>query len=119
MESTLIDRHQLETFIAIGFADYHELLADVIRDSPAYLDAIRDAIRDGDLEKLKTKTHSLRGMISFFGCIGMTSKLARLGECSSVAPDRAAAIHAELLSLWEASLAAIEEWETCVPEFAS
>lgn len=119
MESTLIDYHQLEPFIVIGIADYLDLLNDVIRDVPSHLENIRIAIRDGNTREFKNLAHTFRGMISHFGCIAMTARLAQLEHYESIVPNQAAAIHAELQALWGQSLAALKDWEKSVPNFAT
>ncbi len=119
MESKLLDTHQLEPFIMIGITDYLDLLNDVIRDVPGHLENIRNAIRDGNSREFKNHAHTLRGMISHFGCIAMTTRLAQLEHHETVTPDQAAAVHAELQTIWEQSLAALKEWEKTAPGFAS
>lgn len=118
MESTLLDHQQLESFIDLGFDDYLDLLGDVIHDVPGHLAHLRAAIQQGDSRELNARAHSLRGMLSYFGCVAMTDRLARMEHHESVVPDQAAATHSELHSLWEKSLAAIKAWEKSVPGFA-
>ena len=116
-QPALLDFHQLETFVVIGVADYLDLLGDVIEDVPIQLEQIRVAIQDGDSPHLKARSHGLRGLLAYFGCIAMTARLAELETQASVAPEQASAIHSELQNLWQASLAALKEWEKSLPGF--
>ena len=113
----LLDIRQLETFVVIGVADYLSLLADVINDVPIQLEQIRAAIEQGDLPHLHARAHALRGLLAYFGCIAMTARLAALENQTSIAPEQAAAIRAELNDLWERSLAALRQWENSLPGF--
>lgn len=114
----LLDTKQLDSFITIGYDDYIDLLGDVIRDVATHLVSIQTAIQQGNLVDLRARSHSLRGMLSYFGCIAMTARLKVLEESSSLTPPQAAAIHGELQSLWDQSLTAIRNWEKSVPNFA-
>ena len=60
---------------------------------------------------------ALRGLLAYFGCIAMTARLAALENQTSIAPEQAAAIRAELNDLWERSLAALRQWENSLPGF--
>ena len=115
----LIDYRKFKTFIIMGPADYHELLADVIHEVPVELDRLRNAIQAGDILARKTSAHSLRGILGYFGCVAMTSRLVLLDNDAPTAPDQASTIHDELLTLWTNSLTAIHEWEKSVPEFSA
>jgi len=114
-QAALLDFRQLETFVVIGVADYLELLGDVIKDVPVQLESIRSAIAEEDLSRLKARTHGLRGLLAYFGCIGMTGRLAELESQTSVLPEQSAVIHAELQDLWQRSLAALKQWEKSLP----
>lgn len=118
MNSTLLDLRQVEHLILIGRMDYLDLLGDVMRDVPLHLESIRSAIQEGDITELQARAHNLRGMISYFGCAAMAARLARLELHETIAPDQARAVHTELQSIWEQSLAAIKQWEKTIPEFA-
>ncbi len=115
---SLLDISQLNSFITIGYTDYIDLLGDVIQDVASHLVSIQAAIQQGNLVDLRARSHSLRGMLSYFGCIAMTARLKVLEESASLTPPQAAAIHGELQSLWDQSLAAIRSWEKSVPNFA-
>jgi HPt (histidine-containing phosphotransfer) domain-containing protein len=116
-ELTLLDYHQLETFIVIGIDDYHELLGDVTLEAPEHLRQIKVAIQQGDAATIKTRAHGLRGLLAYFGCVAVTKRLAQLETQEIVPPEQADSTHAELLDLWEQSLAALAEWEKSVPDF--
>jgi HPt (histidine-containing phosphotransfer) domain-containing protein len=118
MQSPLLDHEQLESFADIGYDDYLELLGDVIHDVPGHLDRIRASIEAGDSAAVKSRVHSFRGMVSYFGCIALTDRLAVMEHHPEIAPDQAATIHSELQNLWDRSLAAIKDWEKSVPDFA-
>lgn len=117
VHTDLINRSQLASFIAIGREDFLNLLGDVVRDVPRHLDRIRNVVTRGDENGLKDAAHSLRGMLSYFGCIALTARLASFENRETVAPELAGSLHTELETLWESSLAAINEWEKSVPEF--
>lgn len=119
LQTDLLDYHQLETFVVIGIADYLELLSDVVRDVPVQIEQIRAAIRQNDLSSLQTRTHSLRGLLAYFGCVAMTARLLQLENQASVEPGAADAIHRELTGLWDKSLAALREWEKTLPDSGS
>lgn len=118
METPLIDPPQLETFIVFGHADYLDLLGDVIHDVPGHLERLRTAISAGNPGEIRAAAHSLRGMLSYFGCVALTTRLADFEHQTAIPPEQAAPIHAELSGLWEKTLAAIKEWEKTVPDFA-
>jgi CheY-like chemotaxis protein len=118
-EPVLIDPRQLDTFIDIGSVGYHDILGDLIRDVPDYLNRIRDSIQAGDAEVLKGRVHSLKGILACFGCVAMTTRLAQLERQASIAPALASLLHTELQQLWENSLGAIKEWEKSVPAFSA
>ena len=118
MQAPLLDLDPLETFAVLGYDDYLDLLSDVIRDVPGHLDAVRAANLAGNPADVSSRVHSFRGMVSYFGCIALTGRLAELERQPAIAPTQAAAIHAELQDLWDRSLAAIKDWEKSVPDFA-
>jgi HPt (histidine-containing phosphotransfer) domain-containing protein len=113
----LLDPKQLDVLVLFGNSAYHELIADVVADVPTHLSGIRAALEDRSSTELRAKAHSCRGMLSNFGCIGMTARLARFEHESLPPPTEAATIHAELETLWQRTLTAIRGWETTVPEF--
>lgn len=115
----LIDCQQLATFIDIGSDGYFDILADLIGAVPGYLENLRDHIHDGDAAALRHRAHSLRGILGCFGCVAITTRLARFELPERVAPELAVALHAELFDLWDQSLGAIKEWEKSVPAFAA
>ena len=115
----LIDSRQLDTFIDVGSVAYFDILGDMVREVPAHLETIRTFIEQGDIPAFNQRTHSLKGILACFGCIAMTDRLTRLERQNHVAPEMAAPLHAELQQLWEASLAAIKEWEKSVPAFTT
>ncbi len=117
-ETTLLDYHQLETFAIIGAADYIELLDEVIVDVPEQLDQIRAAIEEGNGAQVKARVHGLRGLVAYFGCVALTARLARLEIWDELSPGQAAAIHLELLALWDQSLKALRQWEKTQSGFA-
>ncbi len=117
MQPPLLDLDQLESFTGIGYDDYLDLLGDIIHDVPDHLESIRASIHAGNSADFSSRLHSLRGMISYFGCISLTDRLAGMEHHPIVAPDQAATIHAELQDLWERSFAAIKDWEKSVPAF--
>ena len=119
MNAPLLDLDQLESFAAIGYEDYLELLSDVIRDIPGHLEGIRVSIEAGTTAETKSRVHLFRGMLSYFGCVALTDRLAELERHSEIAADQAASIHAEIQQLWDRSFAAIKQWEISVPDFAS
>lgn len=115
---TLLDLGQLNSFIAIGYDDYIDLLGDAVTDVTVHLAAIQAAIQQGNQADLRARSHSLRGMLSYFGCTAMTTRLKLLEENTALTPPQAALMHAELETMWVKSLAAIKAWEKTVPEFA-
>lgn len=114
----LLNVSQLNSFVAIGYDDYIDLLCDAIQDVTVHLTAIQAAIQQGNQSDLRARSHSLRGMLSYFGCIAMTSRLKLLEQNLALTPPQAAMIHTELETLWVNSLAAIKVWEKTVPDFA-
>ncbi|MEI6674114.1 MAG: ATP-binding protein [Verrucomicrobiota bacterium] len=114
----LIDTQQLDTFIEIGSAGYHDIIGDLIRDVPEHVNHIRDAIHAADAAMLKRRLHSLKGILACFGCVAMTQRLAHLEQQAGITPALAAPLHRELHDLWEKSLSAIMEWERSVPAFS-
>ncbi len=117
--SAFIDRAQLDTFIDIGCAGYFDVLGDLIREVPIYLENMRDHIHEGNESALKHRLHSLRGILSCFGCVAITVRLASLEASSSIPAEQAVVLHVELLDLWTKSLSAIREWEKSVPAFSA
>jgi CheY-like chemotaxis protein/HPt (histidine-containing phosphotransfer) domain-containing protein len=113
----LIDLRQLETLVDLGWADYLDVLGELIREVPVYLADIRTLIVAGDAPALKRRIHSFRGGLACFGCVAMTTRLAQLETREIVPPAQAAPLQAELEALWEQSLGAIKEWEKSVPSF--
>ena len=118
MQAPLLDLEPLEVFATLGYDDYLDLLSDVIRDGPGHLESVRAAIHAGNAADVTSRTHSFRGMVSYFGCIALTSRLAELEHHPAIAPSEATAIHAELQDLWNRSLTAIKDWEKSVADFA-
>lgn len=118
MQAPLLDLDQLESFTAIGYDDYLDLLDDVLRDIPDHLEGIRVSIHAGNSADFRSRAHAFRGMISYFGCVALTDRLAGLEHQPEVAPAQADAIHTELKDLWDRSFAAIKDWEISVPDFA-
>ena len=118
MQAPLLDLEPLEVFATLGYDDFRELLSDVIRDVPGHLESFRAAIHAGNPADVSSRVHTFRGMVSYFGCIALTGRLAELEHHPAIAPTEAPAIHAELQDLWNRSLAAIKNWEKSVPEFA-
>lgn len=117
-ESPLIDPRHLQTFIILGRADYDDFLGDMIVEVPAQLEHIQAAIQQQNPASFKTHTHSLRGILAYFGCVTMTTRLAQLENQECPAPELASPIHSELLSLWQSSLAAINQWANSQPDFS-
>ncbi len=117
MQAPLLDLEPLESFVVLGYEDYLDLLGDVIRDVPGHLESIHTAILAGNSADVSTRVHSFRGMVSYFGCIALTGRLAELERQPAIAPTEAAAIHTELQDLWDRSLAALKDWEKSVPDF--
>lgn len=118
MHSPLLDLKQLQTFAMIGYEDYLDLLADITRDVPVHLEAIRAAVHAGNPEEFSSRVHSFRGMICYLGCIVLTRRLTEMEFHQRFAPDQHAAVHSELQDLWDRSLSAIKDWEKSVPDFA-
>ncbi|KAB2641818.1 MAG: Hpt domain-containing protein [Verrucomicrobia bacterium] len=114
-QDPLLDYHQLETFAVIGIADYLKLLAEVIEDIPHQMAQISASIQEGNVPQTRARAHGLRGLVAYFGCVAMTSQLARLEELGDFSPVQAAAIHADLQVVWEQTLAAINAWQQSLP----
>lgn len=115
---SLLNLEQLETLVVLGRVDYLDLLNDVSQSVPVQLDHIRAAIAGGQASQLAATAHELRGMLLYFGCDAMTGRLGALEAQPVVAAAQAGTIHAELLSVWQQTLAAIQLWEKTVPGFA-
>jgi hypothetical protein len=115
----LLDLNVLKPFIEIGREDYLDILNDVTRDIPSHLERIRDAIATGDTIERKSRLHSTRGMISYFGCVVLMTRLFQIEHQETIPTDQADTIHGELHTLWEKSLAALKDWEMTVPEFST
>ena len=111
----LLDYHQLETFAVIGIADYLRLLGEVIEDIPHQMDQIRASIEQGNVPQARARAHGLRGLVAYFGCVAMTARLASLEAQEDYPVAQTAAIHADLLDIWEQSLAALDAWRTSLP----
>ena len=118
MQESLLNLEPLEVFATLGYDDYFDLLSDVIRDVPGHLESVRAAIHSGNPAEVSSRVHNFRGMVSYFGCIALTDRLAELEHHPAIAPTEAPAIHAELQDLWDRTLAAIKDWEKSVPDFA-
>lgn len=118
MEKALLDLSQLESFIMVGLDDYHEILNDLIEELPKNFKEIHAAMSREDLPKIQSMVHSLRGMLSVFGCVQMSERLSEF-ENPDFHPSASEAdrIHSELVASWEQHLAALLEWEKTVPEF--
>ena len=113
----ILDLEPLDSFVAIGYADYRDLLSDAIQQVPAGVEEIRAAVAAGDFTTVKKRAHSLKGMLSYFGCKTLTVRLAQM-EQRQFDPSQADAVQSELLYYWERSLTAIKEWEKTIPGFA-
>ncbi len=111
-EAGILDTEQLETFLMLGYEDYANLLGDVVTEVPSYIATIHSSILSRDSGIYSAAIHSFRGMISYFGCINLTEKLAFLEKNALPEASFASDIQAELLKLWEKSLAAIRQWES-------
>jgi HPt (histidine-containing phosphotransfer) domain-containing protein len=114
----LLDVQQLETFIMLGYEDYADLLGDVAHDVPGYFSTIRSAILAGDRAAGAAAAHSCRGMLSYFGCVALTERLAEIEHAPPIHEASAEPLYGELALLWEATQAALHEWERGVPNFA-
>jgi len=117
-EPVLVNTDKLRTFLILGLDDYVEMLGDVMGEVPEQLERIRSSIEQGDFADCRQAAHSLRGILGYFGCAAMTTRLGQLEGRQSFAPEEAATIHAEFQTLWSASLAAIRQWEKSIPDFA-
>ena len=113
-QATLLDRQRLATFIAHG-VDCIDLLDKVSYDVPKQLEHLGVALVQGNCPELHARAHSLRGLLAYFGCVAMAARLAQLENQSSVTPEQATVILAELQALWQNSLAAIHEWQHPLP----
>ena len=116
MDPDLLDLQQLEPFVAIGREDYLDILGDVERDVPDHLQRLCDAIRSANTAEVKSRAHATRGMLSHFGLIAMTSRLAVIEHQETPGPAEADGIHRSLVELWNRSYAALKAWEASVPE---
>lgn len=117
-DSLLLDPRQLETFVMLGYEDYADLLADVTNDVPGYLATIRSAVLAGDAAATSAAAHSCRGMLSYFGCVALTDRLAGIEHSPQRDASSAEPEYVELVALWDATRAAILRWEQSVPDFA-
>ena len=115
--SSLIDVRQLETFIDLGCDGYFDILGDLIQEVPVSISTICTNIAEGDTLALKRHAHSLKGILGCFGCVAISNRIVALEHEASVPPAQAESLHAELLEIWQTSLAAIKEWEKSVPAF--
>lgn len=114
----LLDANKLGSLAVIGYPDYLELLGDLVREVPEQLTKLKRAIEQQSKDDLKTTAHSMLGILAYFGCLAMARRLAALEHGELPPASQAAAVELDLRGLWEASLAAIKEWEKSVPEFA-
>ena len=114
----LVNTGKLQTFLFLGFDDYVEMLGDLMREVPEQLERMRCSIQQGDFADCKQCAHSLRGILGYFGCVAMTTRLGQLENRQSLAPEEAATTYAEFQTLWPDSLAAIRQWEKSIPDFA-
>ena len=110
----LIDHEQLEPFIDIGLDEFRGILHDVIEETPRRLAEIATALNIGNFDQAKRISHSLRGMLSNFGCKQLCAKLFTLEHGQPTPPELAPARMQELQNLWTLSLGAILEWERSV-----
>ena len=115
---SLLNLEQLETLVVLGRVDYLDLLDDVVQSVPVQLERIRAAIGDGRAKRVSATAHELRGMLLYFGCDAMTRRLELLENQPAIPAADAATLHADLLSIWQQTLAAIKRWEQSVPDFA-
>ena len=113
----LLDHNQLETFIMLGYDDYADLLNDVRREVPGYFTTIRSAIASGDSKSCSAASHSCRGMLSYFGCIALNNLLSVLENGPLPDASSAESVHDQLLTVWDDTLFAIQEWAESVPDF--
>jgi len=113
-DTPLIDHEQLEPFIDIGLDEFRNILHDVIDETPKRLTEISAALEAGDFPQAKRISHSLRGMLSNFGCKQLCEKLFTLEHGDPLPPAQAPARIQELQHLWTLSLGAILEWERSV-----
>jgi HPt (histidine-containing phosphotransfer) domain-containing protein len=117
--SALIMPEQLETFFDLGVAAYREILDDAMGQIPDLFATIRDAIGENDIVKLNHAAHKVCGTLLTFGCVTLEERCKALQIQKSFSAGQVAAVHTELLALWEQTLAAIREWEKSVPDFAA
>jgi len=116
-DSLLLNVEQLQSLVALGAADYFDLIGDVIGTVPGRINQIVAAIQGGDAKQVRAEAHGLRGMLSYFGCEALTSSLNTLEQQPLPAPEAADTIQAQLQALWQQTLSAIQQWEKTVPEF--
>ncbi len=102
----------------LGAADYLDLIGDVIESVPGRIRRIGAAIQDSDGKQLRAETHSLQGMVSFFGCEALIRNLIILEQQPLPDPATASEVQAQLQALWQQTLLAIRQWEKTVPELA-
>lgn len=80
-ERPAVDETVIEQLASItdgqGLSVLSELLNAFLQAVPARLDALRDAVTDGDLTAVATQAHSLTGSAASFGARGMAD-LCRL-----------------------------------------
>ncbi len=119
LSAGLLDLEQLESLIVLGAEDFRELLGDVIGSVPGQITRIHADIHAGDAPHLRAHAHELRGMLLYFGCQALAMRLDELEHHPQAPSAEAAAIHADLETLWHHSLAAIQAWQLTVPEFAA
>ncbi|MFT4176122.1 MAG: Hpt domain-containing protein [Luteolibacter sp.] len=113
-DTPLIDYEQLEPFIEIGLEEFAQIFHDVIEETPLRLQEISNSLVAGDFPSAKRTSHTLRGMLSNFGCKLLCEKLFALEHGEPTGPAEAPARMRELQTLWTLSLGAILEWEKSV-----
>ncbi|MFT3991145.1 MAG: Hpt domain-containing protein [Luteolibacter sp.] len=113
-KNPLIDYEQLEPFIDIGLDEFRGIFHDVIEETPARLQEIAKSLAADDFPAAKRTSHTLRGMLSNFGCKQLCAKLFALEHGEPTTPAQAPAKMQELHTLWTLSLGAILEWEKSV-----
>jgi PAS domain S-box-containing protein len=118
-EPVLVDIKQLDALIIIGAEGYRDVLQDLMREVPVHIANIRTLIEIGDMPSFKCRIHKFKGVLGFFGCVAMTSRLDHLHEQDHFASELAVPIHAELTDLWDKSLIAIRQWELSVPSLTT
>lgn len=116
-EAPPVDLRQLDQFICIGPSDFIEILGDVVADVSKHLVKMQASIKEGDLVDMKASAHSMRGMLSSLGCVGMTAMLHDLEYHQTPLPEDADAVHAKLDGLWQRSLTAIMDHARSIDGF--